>query len=398
VQVPNAFNADNTSGPAPKRHAPPAQALFDNRVSTLEIYIMLTPRDAAACQYDLLSLGECMVRLSPPGHGRIEFSPTLEVWVGGGEYNVAYALARLGLRTGFVSRLVDNPVGRIILNHGRAVGVDMAPIVMAKFDGVGRADRIGLNFTEVGTGVRGSVTMYDRGHSAASNMRPGMVDFKALFDRGVRWLHTGGIFTALSDGCAAVCREALVAAKDAGTVTSYDLNFRSKLWSAADAQRKTKDLVPHIDCLIGNEEDFQKVLGFEVEGQDEHLSALDTGAYKKMVERVVKTYPNDKVVGTTLREVKSGLVNNWSAILYVDGAFYESRRYDNLEIEDRVGGGDGFSSGFAYGFLSGKTPQECVDLGAAHGALLQTTRGDTSQIDSDELTHIYRGGSARIKR
>jgi 2-dehydro-3-deoxygluconokinase len=356
-------------------------------------------RDAAGCQFDLVSLGECMVRLSPPGHGRIEFANSLEVWVGGGEYNVAYALARLGLRTGFLSRLVDNPLGRIIINHGRAVGVDMNNTVVAKYDGVGKADRVGLNFTEVGTGVRASVTMYDRGHSAASNMKPGMIDFKDVFSKkGARWLHTGGIFAALSDGCAAVCKEALIAAKEAGTITSYDLNFRSKLWSSAKAQQVTKELVPHIDCLIGNEEDFQKVLGFEVEGADEHLSALDTSAYKKMVEKVVKTYPNIKVVGTTLREVKSGLVNNWSAILYVDGKFYESRRYDNLEIEDRVGGGDGFSSGFAYGFLTGMTPQQCVDLGAAHGALLQTTRGDSSQIDLEELTHVFKGGSARIKR
>jgi 2-dehydro-3-deoxygluconokinase len=346
-----------------------------------------------------MSLGECMVRLSPPGHGRIEFSPTLEVWVGGGEYNVAYALARLGMRTGFLSRLVDNPVGRIIANHGRAVGVDMSQVVMAKYDGVGRADRIGLNFTEVGTGVRASVTMYDRGHSAASNMRSGMIDFAGIFkEKGVRWLHTGGIFTALSDGCAEVCKEALMAAKAAGTITSYDLNFRSKLWSAKEAQAKTREPVPHIDCLIGNEEDFQKVLGFEVEGVDEQLSALDTTAYKRMVEKVVKAYPNVKVVGTTLREVKSGLVNNWSAILWHDGKFYESRTYKDLEIEDRVGGGDGFSSGFAYGFLNGKTPQECVDLGAAHGALLQTTRGDTSMIDLEELTHVFKGGSARIKR
>lgn len=319
--------------------------------------------------------------------------------MGGGEYNVAYALSRLGLRTGFISRLVENPLGRLVLNHARAVGMDTQHVVMAKYDGVGRADRIGLNFTEVGTGVRASVTLYDRGHSAASHMKAGDVDWKRVFEKeGARWLHTGGIFTALSDTCAETCLAALRAAKEAGTVTSYDLNFRSKLWSAAEAQRKTKGLIPYIDCLIGNEEDFQKVLGFEVEGQDEHLSALDTSAYKRMVERVVKAYPNVKVVGTTLREVKSGLVNNWSAILYVDGQFYESRRYENLEIEDRVGGGDGFSSGFAYGFLNGKTPQECVDLGAAHGALLQSTRGDTSQIDLEELMHVFGGGSARIKR
>jgi 2-dehydro-3-deoxygluconokinase len=360
---------------------------------------MITVKPASSSKLDLVSLGECMIRLSPQGHGRIEFSPTLEVWAGGGEYNVAYALARLGLRTGFASRLVDNPVGKIILNHARSAGMDISHIAIAKYDGVGRADRIGLNFTEVGTSVRASVTMYDRGHSAASNLKPGMIDFKKLFkEQGVRWLHTGGIFAALSDGCAAVCKEALVAARETGTIVSYDLNFRSKLWSSQKAQQVTKDLVPFIDCLIGNEEDFQKVLGFEVEGVDENLSALDTSAYKRMVEKVVKTHTNVKVVGTTLREVKSGLINNWSAILYVDGKFYESRRFDNLEIEDRVGGGDGFSSGFAYGFLTGKTPQECVDLGAAHGALLQTTRGDTSQIDLEELMHVFKGGSARIKR
>ena len=350
------------------------------------------------CRYDLLSLGECMVRLSPPAHERIEFARNLEVWVGGGEYNVAYALARLGMRTGFLSRLVDNPVGRIILNHGRAVGMDVGDVMLAPFDGIGRADRVGLNFTEVGTGVRPSVTLYDRGHSAASNLKPGMIDFNSIFSRGVRWFHTGGIFTALSDGCAAVCREALRVAKESGAVTSYDLNFRSKLWTPDKAQRITKELMPYVDCLIGNEEDFQKVLGVEVKGVDENLSALDTSAYKRMVQDVVKTFPTIKVVGTTLREVKSGLVNNWSAILYVDGAFHESRRYENLEIEDRVGGGDGFCSGFAYGFLNGRPPQECVDLGAAHGALLQTTRGDTSMINLDELLHVARGGSARIKR
>src|SRR3984885_14789268 len=183
-------------------------------------------KDAKEGRFDFIILGESMVRLSPPGHGRIEFSPTLEVWVGGGEYNVAYALSRLGMRTGFLSRLVDNPVGRIVINHARSVGVDVSNVVMAKYDGVGRADRIGLNFTEVGTGVRGSVTLYDRGHSAASNMKPGMLDFKKVFAPGVRWLHTGGIFAALGDGCAATLKEAVIAAKETGTIISYDLNFR----------------------------------------------------------------------------------------------------------------------------------------------------------------------------
>jgi 2-dehydro-3-deoxygluconokinase len=360
---------------------------------------MLKVKDGKSCKFDLVSLGECMIRLSPPGHGRIEFANMLEVWAGGGEYNVAYALSRLGMRTAFASRMVDNPVGRIAINHARGAGVDVSHVAMVKYDGVGKADRVGLNFTEVGTGVRGSVTLYDRGHSAAMNLKPGNINFKKLFnEEGARWIHTGGIFTALSEGTAAVVKEALAAAHAAGTIVSYDLNFRSKLWSSAQAQKITKEMIGDVDCLIGNEEDFQKVLGFEVEGVDENLSALDTSAYKKMVEKVVKAYPNIKVVGTTLREVKSGLVNNWSAILWHDGKFYESRVYKDLEIEDRVGGGDGFSSGFAYGFLNGKSPQECVDLGAAHGALLQTTRGDTSQIDLDELMHVFKGGSARIKR
>jgi len=358
----------------------------------------LKPKDAT--QLDLVSLGECMIRLSPPGHGRIEFANMLEVWVGGGEYNVAYALSRLGLRTGFASRLVDNPLGQLVLNHARAVGVDVSAVNVAPYDGVGKADRIGLNFTEVGTGVRASVTMYDRGHSAAMHMAPGMVDFDNLFARrGVRWLHTGGIFTALSDATAATVKEALQKAKSNGTTTSYDLNFRSKLWNSKKAQEVTKDLVPYIDCLIGNEEDFQKVLGMEVEGVDaENLGALDTSAYKKMVEKLVAKWPNIKVVGTTLREVKSGLINTWAALLYHDGKFYESRVFKDLEIEDRVGGGDGFASGFAYGFLTGMSPEECVNLGAAHGALLQTTRGDTSQITGEELMHVFKGGSARIKR
>ena len=350
-------------------------------------------------EFDVLTLGECMIRLSPPGHQRIELTPVFEAYAGGGEYNVSYALARYGMRTGWVSRLVDNPLGHFIRNHARASGMDLSEVVWVPFDGSGRSDRIGLNFTEVGTGVRASVTMYDRGHTAIAHMKPGDVDWKRIFGtRGARWFHTGGIFTALSDSCAEVTVESMKAAHEAGTVVSYDLNFRSTLWSSKKAIDVTAGVIPYVDVLIGNEEDFQKVLGFTVEGADANLKSLPVEGYKRMVERVVKKYPGLKAVGTTLREVVSGLVNNWSAIMYYDGAFYESRRLLNLEIEDRVGGGDGFCSGFVYGLLHGMPPQECVEMGAAHGALLQTTRGDTSMVTMEELRHVMGGGSARIKR
>ena len=356
-------------------------------------------RDAAKCKFDILALGECMVRLAPPGHGRIEFAKTLEVDVGGGEFNVAYAAARLGLRAGFASKLPDNPVARIILNHARAVGVDVSHVLLEKFDGVGRAGRVGLNFTEVGTGVRASVTMYDRGHSSISLMRPEEINFAKIFqEEGAVWLHTGGILASLSDNSAAVTKAALQAARAAGTVTSYDLNFRSKLWSSQKAIAVTREIIPHVQVLIGNEEDFQKVLGFEVEGATADLRELPVEAYKKMVLKVVKTFPNILAVCTTLREVKSGLVNNWAGILWHDGKFYEARQFKDLEIEDRVGGGDGFSSGIAYGFSKGMDPEQIVNFGAAHGALLQTTRGDTSQVNLDEVMHVMKGGSARIQR
>jgi len=356
-------------------------------------------RPASDCEFDLLALGECMIRLSPPGHQRIELTPVFEAYAGGGEYNVAYALARYGMRAGWISRLVDNPLGHFVRNHAQTSGMDISEVIWVPYDGVGRADRIGLNFTEVGIGVRASVTLYDRGHTAVSHLKPGEVDWKRIFHaRKARWFHTGGIFTALSDSCAEVALEAMKAAHEAGTIVSYDLNFRSKLWTSKRAIEVTKNLVPYIDVLIGNEEDFQKVLGFQVEGTDEHLKRLPVEGYKKMVEKVVKAYPSVQAVGTTLREVVSGLVNNWSAIMYYDGTFYQSRKYENLEIEDRVGGGDGFCSGFVYGFLHGMTPQECVEMGAAHGALLQSTRGDTSMVTMEEIKHVMGGGTARIKR
>jgi 2-dehydro-3-deoxygluconokinase len=357
-------------------------------------------RDAGSCRFDLVSLGESMIRLSPPQHGRIEFAPMLEVWVGGGEYNVSYALARLGLRTAWVGGLNSSPMGAIIRNHARAAGMSTDYVVERKYDGVGKKDRIGLNFTEVGVAKRGSVTLYDRGHTATSGMKSGDVNWNKLFkEDGVRWLHTGGIFSALSESTRQVVAEAVKAAHEAGTIVSYDLNFRSKLWSSKDAIATTKPLVPYIDCLIGNEEDFEQVLGYEAEGVDVHKAgALDVGPFKKMVERVVKDYSNIKVVGTTLRGVKTATINDWSAIMWADGKFYDGPSFENLEIEDRVGGGDGFASGFTYGFLTGQDPQQCVNLGVAHGALLMSTMGDTSQITKEELLHVAGGGSARIKR
>ncbi len=356
-------------------------------------------RDAASCEFDQVSLGEVMLRLSPAGNGRIEFANQLEVHVGGGEYNVSYALSRLGLRTGWVGGLNDSPMGSIIHNHARSVGVNTDFAVIRKYDGVGKQDRIGLNFTEVGWGPRASTTLYDRGHSATAGLKPGDIDWKKLFsEKGVRWLHTGGIFSALSDTTRQVVAEAVKAAHEAGTIVSYDLNFRSKLWSSKEAIETTKPLVPYIDCLIGNEEDFQQVLGYEVEGVDVEAGDIDTAAFKNMVERVVKDYPNIKVVGTTLRGVKTAGINDWSAIMWHDGTFYEGLKFDNLEIHDRVGGGDGFASGFIHGFLTGEDPQTCVNTGVAHGAMLMTTRGDTSQITLKELQHVAGGGSARIQR
>ncbi len=364
----------------------------------------LSIKSPQSCKYDLVALGETMIRLSPPGHGRIEFSPSLEVWVGGGEYNVAYALARLGLRSGWVGGLNTSPMGAIVRNHARSVGVDLSHAVTRKWDGVGKVDRVGLNFTEVGHGKRASTTLYDRGHSATAGMKPGDVNWKKLFaEEGVRWFHTGGIMSSLSESTRLIVAEAVKAAHEAGTIVSYDLNFRSKLWKSADAIAATKPLVPYIDCLIGNEEDFEKVLGYHAEGVDVEKNELDTTAFKKMVERVVADFPNVQIVGTTLRGVHSATVNDWSAIMWArtspaGGTFFDGPNMARLDIEDRVGGGDGFASGFTYGFLAGKDPQTCVNLGVAHGAMLMSTRGDTSQIDLEELLHVAGGGSARIKR
>ena len=356
-------------------------------------------RKAAACKQDVLALGECMVRLSPPGHGRLEFARSLEVDVGGGEFNVAYGCVRLGLRGAFLSKLPENPIAQIILNHGRAVGMDMSQVVLEPYDGIGRRARVGLNFAEVGIGVRPSVTLYDRGYSAASQMQPEDVNWRQVFAQdGARWFHTGGIFTALSDSAAATVKAALAAADDAGTVTSYDLNFRSKLWSSPEAIAKTLEIMPRVRVLIGNDDAFEKSLGMACRRASAKRYRPSLERSKRLVQKVIQAFPKVEAVGFTLREVKSGLVNNWSALLWFEGRFYASEPFDQLEIEDRVGGGDGFASGLVYGFLTGLPPQEIVDFAAAYGALLHTTRGDTSQVSLAEVRHVMHGGGAGILR
>jgi 2-dehydro-3-deoxygluconokinase len=271
------------------------------------------------------------------------------------------------------------------------------------FDGVGRITRNGLNFTESGFSVRGAVGVSDRGHTAASQLKAGDFDWDHIFGKlGVRWLHTGGIFAALSDTTPQLVIEAVKKAKQYGTVVSYDLNYRPSLWKSIGGQKRAqevnREIAKSVDVMIGNEEDFTACLGFRVEGADEHLLHIDVTAFKKMIETAVKTFPNFKATATTLRTAKTASVNDWAAIAWMDGRFYESRKYPDLEILDRVGGGDSFASGFIYGLMTAGDPQIAVDYGAAHGALAMTTPGDTSMASKDEVERLMQGGGARVQR
>jgi 2-dehydro-3-deoxygluconokinase len=363
----------------------------------------LTIRPADSCRWDIVALGEVMLRLDP-GEGRIATTRQFTAWEGGGEYNVARGLARcFGMRSSVVTALADNPVGRLIEDFLRQGGVDHTHVAWVPFDGVGRATRNGLNFTERGYGVRAALGMYDRGHTAASQMRAGEVDWDAIFATdGARWFHTGGIYAALSETTPAVVAEAMMAARRAGTIVSYDLNYRPSLWKAiggkARAQEVNRDLVGHVDVLLGNEEDFTAALGFAVDGLDPDLSALDPANFGRMIEHVVAAYPNLRVVATTLRNARTATRNDWGAVCWADGVLYNASPRPDLEILDRVGGGDSFASGLAYGFLAGHGPQRAVEYGAAHGALAMTTPGDTSMVTLAEVEQVMRGGGARVAR
>ncbi len=282
-------------------------------------------------------------------------------------------------------------------------GVDTEFIKWVPYDGVGRTVRNGLNFTERGFGVRGAVGIPDRGHTAASQLKPGDFDWEYIFGKlGARWFHTGGIFAALSDTTPQVLIEAVRAATKHGTIVSYDLNYRPSLWQSIGgpkrAQEVNKEIAKYVDVMLGNEEDFTACLGFEVEGVDEHLSKLNANAFTKMIGKAVKTFPNFKVAATTLRAVKSATRNDWGAICWTNGKFYEAPKRQDLEIFDRVGGGDSFASGLIYGFLQLNDPQKAVEYGAAHGALAMTTPGDTSMASLKEVEALVRGESARVQR
>ncbi|MBE6474986.1 MAG: sugar kinase [Actinomyces succiniciruminis] len=363
----------------------------------------VTLRPAEECRYDVVSLGEVMLRLDP-GEGRVRTARRFEAWEGGGEYNVARGLSRcFGLRAGVVTALADNEVGHLIEGMILAGGVDPM-ITWAPYDGIGRTVRNGLNFTERGFGVRGAVGVSDRGNTAIAQLRADDVDFEYLFGTlGVRWLHTGGIFAALSESAAEVAQAAMSAARRHGTIVSYDLNYRPSLWKGIGgierAQEVNRRLARLVDVMIGNEEDFTASLGYEVEGVDANLSKLDTTAFERMIERVTADFDNFKVAATTLRQVRTATVNDWSAIAWSrqDG-FVRSTQRPGLEILDRVGGGDSFASGLIYGLIDTGDLATAVEYGAAHGALAMTTPGDTSMATKAEVLRLAAGGGARVQR
>jgi 2-dehydro-3-deoxygluconokinase len=345
---------------------------------------------------DLVTFGEAMVRLTSPDFMRLEQTSTLHMNVGGAELNVAINASQLGLCSAWVSRLVDNWSGRFIQNKGREMGVDMSQIVWAPFDGIG-LERNGFYHVELGAGPRASSVTYDRGYTAISKIKPGEVDWKSIF-RDARWFHLSGITPALSESAAAESYEALKAARAIGVTTSYDLNYRAKLWSPERAQTVNRAMMEYVCVLVGNEEDFEKALGIKADGTTDSYSKLAPESYKTVAKRVVNQYTNVEMIATTLRDAKTGWLNDWRTLLFDGDAFYLSRVYENLELVDRVGGGDSFSAGLIYSLLNGKSPQEAVDFAGAYSALAHTFPGDFNWATAEEAEKVIKAGSVRISR
>ncbi|GHV90145.1 2-dehydro-3-deoxygluconokinase [Spirochaetia bacterium] len=373
----------------------------------------LTIPPAAGATHDLLALGALVTRLDP---GIIPFAEANEyaLHVSGGEYNVATNLSTcFKQRTAIASAIVDNPIGRRIEYAVQKAGV--TPYYQRfTSDGV-RGPNMAIVWSDRGQGVRAPVVFYNRANEAAQLLKPGSFDWDKIFAKGpngvpgIRWFHSGGIFSALSPTTSELVIEAMQAAKKAGAVVSFDLNYRAKLWAVAAAEQgltaaqasegaaKTlRKIVSYVDVLVGNEEDLQKGLGLK--GQDvESKGKLDPSAFLGMIESVTRDFPNIKAVATTLREVHSTNRHSWSAVLWLDGKSYQAPTAE-LDVYDRVGGGDGFAAGLFYGLLSGKSPEESLKLGWAHGALITTFPGDTTMASLDQVEAFAKGGSARIQR
>jgi 2-dehydro-3-deoxygluconokinase len=357
----------------------------------------------SARRWDCLSLGEVMLRLDP-GEGRITTTRQFQAWEGGGEYNVARGLRRcFGLRTAIVTALADNPIGRLVEDFILQGGVDTSLLRWVPYDGVGRTVRNGLNFTERGFGLRAAVGCSDRGHTAISQVKRGDFDWEKIFgpENGAKWFHTGGIFAALSASTADVAVEAMDAARKYGTPISYDLNYRDSLWKSiggkVKAQEVNREIVRKVDVLLGNEEDFSAMLGIAIKGVGEDFAELPIAGYEEMLRQVAAAYPNLKLVASTLRTAQTASRNAWGAIaIYEDGILHVPQR--EIDILDRVGGGDSFASGLIYGMLAGKGIEWAVKCGVAHGALAMTTPGDTSMATLAEVERLIKGGSARIAR
>ncbi|WP_263379770.1 sugar kinase [Granulicella paludicola] len=361
----------------------------------------LTIRAARACKWDLVSLGEVMLRFDP-GEGRIVGSRSFNVWEGGGEYNVARGLRRcFQQRSAIVTALVDNPVGRLVEDLMLQGGVGLDYLQWREFDGVGRKARNGVYFLERGFGVRGGLGMMDRGNTAISQLKPGDVDWNKIFSPkgdGVRWFHTGGVMAALSENSTAVVREAMTAAKKHGTLVSFDCNYRPSLWKTRGGRKGSvkvnRELMPLVDVLFGHEGDVAEVLTEAAHGPVWHTLE----SFAPMAERVVSEFPNLKVIASTVRKPITANRNGWSAFGYMGGKSYEALKFDDLEILDRVGGGDSFASGLIYGLLNGKGMKWSLDCGVAHGALAMTTAGDSSMASLAEVERLMAGGSAGTVR
>jgi len=365
--------------------------------------VPLVARSGEECDFDVVALGEVMLRLDP-GDERIATTRSFRAWEGGGEYNVARGLRScFQQRAAIVTALADNPVGRLIEDLMRQGGVDLSWLQWVAYDGIGRTVRNGLNFTERGFGPRAAVGCSDRANSAASQMKVGDVRWDDLFvDRGVRWFHTGSIFSALSATTADVAEEAMRAARKAGAVVSYDVNVRASLWGdkagSARAVEVNRRLVSLCDVVFGNEKNFVEALGVNVPREESTVEPTWASDDVAALGVVASQFPNLRLVASTVRTIHSASRNDWGGVCWADGAVLSSDEVPSLEILDRVGGGDAFAAGIIFGLLEGMSAGEALRYGVAHGALAMSTPGDSSMATIDEVRRLIDGGSARMVR